>query len=443
MDVTNWLQSLGLACYEGVFRENGITADLLPSLTKQDLQDLGITRVGDRRRLLNAITALRRDARSPTKCRSEFAESEHASEAFAERRQITVLFCDLVDSTLLSTRLDPEDYRSILETYRVNVAAAVANRRGYVARFIGDGVLAYFGWPNPDEAHCDSAARAAIAIVAAVRSNQLSVRLGIATGLVVVGDLIGAGASLEYPAIGETPNLAARLQAAADPNDILVSEATRSQLGHTFESQNIGPLLLKGFEKPIRPWRVQAGTAALSRSESAYTNPMLPLIGRDEELDLLSQRWHEVKDGANRVVLLSGEAGIGKSRLLAAFEERLAAEAYASLRYFCSPNHQEIALYPIIARLEHEAGFSSGEGAQNRLAKLEAILAPDTLPLVADLLGVKTDGGYPTLNLNPQQRKKRTLDALADRVAGTASKRTAGDRFRGRALVGPNLARVS
>ena len=428
MDVTEWLRSLGLERYAATFQENEVSADLLPKLTAQDLQDLGVAAVGHRRRMLDAITALRDDARStgdrpgrsvaPT---TAMTYGEQVSEAVAERRHITVLFCDLVGSTPLSTRLDPEDLQQVLETYRRSVVAAVTAKGGYVALFVGDGVLVYFGWPNADEAHADSAVRAALAAIEAVRPHLLPVRIGIATGLVVVGNLIGSGAAQQHPAIGETPNLAARLQALAEPDTIVVSEATRSQLGRLFEFEELGPVALKGFETPVTAWRVRGETGVSSRSEAVYADALTPLVGRREELDLLLLRWGEAKDGEGRVVLLSGEAGIGKSRLLAALEERLSGEPHIILRYFCSPHHQDSALYPIAARLEQQAGFSRGDTAKDRLAKLEAMLAPtaptrDDVSSLAALLSVSTDGRYPALEPSPRRRKERTFTALLHRL---------------------------
>ena len=420
MDVTDWLRGLGLERYAAAFRENEVSADLLPTLTAQDLQDMGVVAVGHRRRLQDAIAALAGD--QPTRPATGATSGDRPS---PERRRLTVLFCDLVGSTPLSTRLDPEDLREILDIYRASVLAAVTDKHGYVAKYFGDGVLAYFGWPNPDEAHADSAVRAGLAAIEALRPHQLPVRIGIATGLVVVGDLIGTGASEEHPAIGETPNLAARLQALAEPDTIVVSEATRSQLGRMFEVEALGPITLKGFHKSVNAWRVRGETGASSRSEAVYVGGLTPLVGRDEELDLLLRRWQQAKAGEGRVVLLSGEAGIGKSRLLAALEERLAGEPHVSLRYFCSPHHQDSALYPITARLEQEAGFSRGDTAEHRLAKLEAVLAPtapppDDVALLASLLSIPPDAGYPALELSPRRRKERTLAALIRRLTSFA-----------------------
>jgi class 3 adenylate cyclase/tetratricopeptide (TPR) repeat protein len=392
-------------------------------LTADDLEGLGVATIGHRRQLLVAIARLRDDAASLQAARS--TDDRRASTSVAERRQITVLFCDIVGSTPLSTGLDPEELREILTTYQTNVAAAVTGERGYIARFVGDGVLAYFGWPNADEAHVESAVRAGLAIVEAVGPQRLSVRIGIATGLVVTGDLVGVGAAQTMTAVGETPNLAARLQSLAQPNTIVVSDATRSQLGHMFDLEDLGLHALKGFETPVRPWRVLRKTAAASRSEVVYANALTPLVDREEELGLLLRRWHEAKAGEGRVVLLSGEAGIGKSRLLAALEERLAGEPHSSLHYFCSPHHQDSPLSPLIARLEREAGFIRGDTPADRLAKLEAALAPTKPPpedvaLFAALLLIPTDGRYPLLELSPQQRKMGTFAALLRRLSGLA-----------------------
>ncbi len=350
------------------------------------------------------------------------ARADRAPPAQAERRQLTVLFCDLVGSTALSTRLDPEDLRGLIGTYQDSVAAAIAGVRGYVARFLGDGVLAYFGWPNADEAHAESAVRAGLAMIELVRAQLLSVRIGIATGLVVVGDLIGVETAQERAVLGETPNLAARLQSLAEPDTIVVSEATRTLLGRLFDVDDLGAIELKGFDAAQRVWRVRGETALASRSEALYGGALTPMIGRDEELDLLLRRWRQAKSGEGRMVLISGEPGIGKSRLIVELEERIEAEPHVSLRYFCSPHYRDSPLHPIIARWEQAAGFVRGDGSEEKLRKLEAMLLPaaEDLALIADLLSVPTYERYPKLEYSPQRKKQKMFEALYRRLAGLA-----------------------
>ncbi len=423
MNVADWLRSLGLERYEQAFRENDVGADLLRQLTAEDLKELGVATVGHRRRLLAAIGALQHDV-VENEAAGDCGPSPRSVTA-AERRHITVLFCDIVGSTPLSARLDPEELRELLSAYQAAVASVVAGKRGYVARFVGDGVLAYFGWPNADEAHAESAVRAGLAIPAAVDRLQLSVRVGIATGLVVTGDLVGVGAAQTVTAVGETPNLAARLQALAEPNTVVVSESTRMQLGQMFELEDLGLIALKGFDKPVQAWRATGETGAASRSEMIHAGAPMPLIGRDEELDLLIRRWRQAKAGEGRVVLISGEPGIGKSRLLAALEEQLVTEPHTSLRYFCSPHHQDSPLYPIAARLEQEAGFDRGDSAAARMAKLEAVLATtapaqDDVALLARLLSIPLDDRHPAPAESPQRWKERTFAAVTRRLAALA-----------------------
>src|SRR6516164_8305362 len=318
MDIGGWLRGLGLERYEQAFRENEIDEEVLPGLTADDLKDLGVALVGHRRRLLDAIAAVA--TAPPAAVASAREERSAAVSAEAERRQVTVMFCDLVGSTRLSTRFDPEDLREIVGAYHRCVADTVARCGGFVAKYMGDGVLIYFGYPEAHEDDAERAARAGLAVVDAVgriaTQEPLNVRLGIATGLVVVGDLIGAGAAQERGVVGETPNLAARLQALARPGTLVVADSTRRQIGALFEIEDLGPQPLAGFAEPQPAWRVIGESGVVSRFE-ALRSPAAPLVGRDEELDLLLRHWRQAKAGEGRVVLISGEPGIGKSRLTA------------------------------------------------------------------------------------------------------------------------------
>jgi class 3 adenylate cyclase/predicted ATPase len=413
MDVGDWLRKLGLEQYAAAFRDNAIDASVLPGLTAEDLKDLGVTLVGHRRRLLDAIAALGQEAVS-----TPSAAPMPAAAAEAERRQLTVLFCDLAGSTELAARLDPEDLRAIINAYHQAVAAVLTGFGGFVAKYMGDGVLAYFGYPQAHEEDCERAVRAGLAIVVAVArldlSEHLAVRIGIATGLVVVGDLIGTGAAQEQAVVGETPNLAARLQALAEPNEIVIADSTRRQIGSLFEIRDLGPQALKGFAAEQLVWRVIGESGVASRFE-ALRSGETPLVGRDEEIDLLLRRWAQAKAGEGRVVLVSAEPGIGKSRLAEAVEERIAAEPHTRLRYFCSPHHQDSALYPVIGQLERAAGFSRDDSMPTKQQKLAALLGespPDELSLLAELLSLPATQTRSELELTPQRRKEQTFEAL-------------------------------
>ena len=347
MDVGGWLRSLGLEQYEAAFRDNQVDETVLPSLTAEDLKDLGVGLVGHRRKLLNALAGLRAEAGAPTPVfDTPLAKAKDAKET-AERRQVTVMFSDLVGSTSLSARMDPEDLREIISAYQTCVAGVVRRFEGFVAKYMGDGVLIYFGYPQAHEDDAERAVRAALETIAAVSALKLSIplqtRVGIATGLVVVGDLIGSGAAQERGIVGETPNLAARLQGMAEPNAVIIAESTRKLLGNLFELKDLGPQELKGIPGCIRAWTALRPSLVEGRFEALHEGGLSELIGRQEELDVLLRRWSNAKTGHGQVVLLSGEPGIGKSRLTAAMGEQLASEPHTRLRYFCSPQHTDSA----------------------------------------------------------------------------------------------------
>ena len=351
-------------------------------MTQEDLKEIGVGPVGHRRILLEAIAALRADASGKAPSADVAITSTAPSvspEDRAERRQVTVMFSDLVGSTALSARMDPEDLREVISAYQKSVAETVGRVGGFIAKYMGDGVLVYFGYPQAHEDDAERAVRAGLELVAAVSSLKthaaLQTRVGIATGLVVVGDLIGSGASQEQAIVGETPNLAARLQGVAEPNSVVIAESTRKLLGNLFELQDLGAQDLKGVSGPVKAWVVVRLSSAESRFEAFHASGLTELVGREEELELLLRRWSKSKSGEGQVVLLSGEPGIGKSRLTAALLERLAAEPHTRLRYFCSPQHTDSALFPIISQMERAAGFAHDDTTHVKLDKLDALLA--------------------------------------------------------------------
>jgi class 3 adenylate cyclase/predicted ATPase len=433
MDLGSWLQSLGLERYEAAFRENEITEKVLPNLTAEDLKDMGVSIVGHRRALLDAIAVLhlvKEPGSAPSKRTAESAVP--TKDTAAERRQVTVMFSDLVGSTALSARMDPEDLREVISAYQKCVAQTVGRFGGFVAKYMGDGVLVYFGYPKAHEDDAERAARAALELVAAVRGlkthETLKTRVGIATGLVIVGDLIGSGASQEEAIVGETPNLAATLQAIAEPNTVVIAESTRKLLGDLFELEDLGSKELKGIAGPVRSWAAVRPASVESRFEALHATGLTDLIGREEELDLLLRRWTKAKNGEGQVVLLSGEPGIGKSRLIAALLERLASEPHTRLRYFCSPQRTDSAFFPIISQMERAAGFAQDDTVKAKLDKLDTLMAqsqtsPQDIALFAEMLSLPNDGRYPMLDLTPQQRRQKTLEALRGPVETFASKK--------------------
>ena len=422
MDIAEWLRGLGLERYAVAFRDNEIDWEALPKLTAEDLQDLGVVLGGHRRKLLEAIATLRGDVASIPKT--------IAAAATAERRQLTVMFCDLVGSTALSARLDPEDLREVIGAYHAAIAEVIGRFDGFVAKYMGDGVLAYFGYPQAHEDDAERSVRAGLAVVGAVRRLQapvpLQMRVGLATGLVVVGDLIGSGAAREEAVVGETPNLAARLQALAEPDSVVIADNTQRLVGSLFEYQSLGEVELKGLPAPVPALRVLGESRVGSRFE-ALRSGETPLVGREEELQLLQRRWELARGGTGRVVLISAEPGIGKSRLTEAFREGLAGEQHTWLRYFCSPNRQDSALFPFIGQLERAAGFERDDTPAARLDKLEALVAAHApaegdLQSLAELLAVSLENRYPAVDLTPQRKKEKTFEAFLRRLASISNR---------------------
>jgi class 3 adenylate cyclase len=421
-EIADWLDKLGMSEYMQRFAENKIDVSVLRHLTDQDLKDIGVP-LGHRRKMLATISEL---AGAATSTREPIASwLEPKAQDTAERRQVTVMFSDLVGSTALSARMDPEDLREVISAYQKCVAETVRRFGGFVAKYMGDGVLVYFGYPQAHEDDAERAVRAGLELIAAVSelkaTSSLQTRVGIATGLVVVGDLIGTGSAQEQSVVGETPNLAARLQGIAEPDTVVIAESTRKLLGNLFDLQDLAPRDLKGIAGPVRAWTALRPSSVASRFEALHATGLTALVGREEELEILLRHWSKAKTGGGQVVLLSGEAGIGKSRLTAALMERLVGELHTRLRYVCSAQHTDSALYPIIGQMERAAGLAHGDGAQVKLDKLHALLAQTSTStqdasLFADMLSISNDGRYPTLALIPEQRRQRTLEALASQI---------------------------
>jgi class 3 adenylate cyclase/predicted ATPase len=430
MDVAAWLQSLGLEQYVPAFRDNEIDWEVLPKLTSEDLGEIGVAAIGHRRKLLDAIASLGTEAPAAA---VTAAPRDTPAQPEAERRQLTVMFCDLVSSTALSARLDLEDLREVIGAYHSAVAEIVAGFDGFVAKYMGDGVLIYFGYPRAHEDDCERAVRAGLGLVEAVgrldvKSVQLQARVGIATGLVVVGDLIGEGSAQEQSVVGETPNLAARLQALAEPNTVVIGAATRQLCGDLFEYRDLGTVEVKGLSAPVPAWQALRPSAVASRFEALRGSALTPLVGRVEEIDLLMRRWERAKVRNGQVVLVSGESGLGKSRIAAALEERLRGEPHFRQRFFCSPYRQDSAFYPFIDQIGRAAGLAPADPPASKLTKLEMLLArgsisDDDVAVLADLLSLPVSPRHPLPNLSPQRKKDRTLEALIRRLESLASRR--------------------
>jgi class 3 adenylate cyclase/tetratricopeptide (TPR) repeat protein len=425
-DIAQWLDGLGLGKYAQAFTENGVELQHLPHLTDDDLKELGLP-LGPRRHLQAAIETLSADQPSIRPTVPSTREPE-VRPADAERRQLTVMFCDLVGSTALSERLDPEDLREVLRVYREACHAVIDRFEGHIANYIGDGLLIYFGYP---QAHEDDAARsvhAALCIVAEIgnlgqrfdwlEGIELGVRVGIHTGLVVAGD-IGSGEVRESQGIvGETPNIAARLEALTAPNTVVISDSTWRLVEGLFLCDDLGPQELKGISQPVAAHRVREESGAHGRFEAITAAGLTPLVGRESEIDLLLDRWDLAKDGEGQVVLLSGEAGVGKSRILRGVRDRLDDKSHTRILYYGSPYHRNSALYPVVDQLERGLRFQRDDDLPRKLDKLEKVLADLKLPVdqhapvLALLLSLAADDRYGPVELSPEELKNRMLDAV-------------------------------
>jgi class 3 adenylate cyclase len=379
--IADWLERLGMQEHIQRFAENDIDFPILGDLTDQDLEKIGVASLGHRRKLLRAIADLKGvEEDAPTIGVAVAPSTEpRVVESAAERRQLTVLFSDLVGSTALSACMDPEDLREVISAYRKCVTEVVRRFGGFVAQYLGDGVLIYFGYPEAHEDDAERAVRAGLELIAAVSALKtgasLQTRVGIATGLVVVGDLVGSWSVQKQAIVGETPNLAARLQSVAEPNSVVIAESTRRLVGNLFELQDLERKNLEGIAEPVRAFVASRASSVASRFDALHAGGLIALVGREEELELMLRRWSRAKSGEGQVVLISGEAGIGKSRLVAALLESVASEPHTRLRYFCSSQHMDSAFYPIIGQMERAAGLAHEDAAKAKLDKIDVLLA--------------------------------------------------------------------
>ena len=413
----DWLEAQGLGDYAAAFEAEQLDLEHLPDLDEADLKSLGLP-MGPRKTLRKAIEA---GIEAPTV----------SSGRDAERRQITVMFCDLVGSTALSEALDPEELREIMRAYQKAAGGVIERYEGHVAQYLGDGLMTYFGWPRAHEDDAERAVRASLDIVAAVHEVEsqkpLAVRIGIATGPVVVGETGAGDASVPNAAVGETPNLAARLQSLAGSDEIVISPSTRRLVGDAFALDSLGDQALKGIAEAVTAWRVEGLAAGRSRFEAARGSRLTPFVGRQSEVSLILDKWAIAQDGEGQVVLLSGEPGIGKSRITEELIRATASDDLIRLRYQCSPFHANSVLYPIIEQFERAARFTREDNVDDRLDKMEALLgdsgdAAESAPFVAAMLSLESDR-YPAIDMSPERQAQRLREILSKQVGGLATGR--------------------
>ena len=426
-DMARWLEFHGLERYLDVFLDNELTLDVVPELTDEDLRELGLP-MGPRKQLMKLIREGIEPPTSELPARRSNPEPTQLTGA-AERRQLTVMFVDLVGSSALSETLDAEDYRDLLTAYQSAATRVIETHGGFVARYMGDGLLVYFGYPSAHENDPERATRAGLELVEAVATIEstpaLSVRVGIATGPVIVGDIVGEGASEEAAALGETPNLAARLQASATPGTVVLSQTTQTLVNDVVVAQALPMVDIRGFAKPIE--RYQALGARTLEEASARSSDATPLIGREVEVALCQRAWSQAQAGDGQALLLVGEAGVGKSRLLRAFQDGLDNNSYTRVQWHCSPYHQATANYPAIDALQRSVRASHPQGNVD-LSGLEQLVgslgldAQTTVPALAGLLGIATTDNYPKVAYTPDELKRRLTRAQVELLLAAASR---------------------
>ena len=425
--VAEWLASIGLEEYAELFADNDIDLEVVRELTEQDLKELGVS-LGHRRKILRSASELGAGAAA-----KRHTADQSLSPDNPERRQLTVMFCDLVGSAILAARLDVEDFRRVVLTYNTRVTDVIHEHKGKIAAYMGDGVLAYFGYPQADEDNTEQAIRAGLALVdtiANLRTDvkaELKARIGIATGVVVVGDLIGDGGAWERPILGETTNLAARLQSFAEPGTVLIDENSHQLAGGHFIYRDLGRRAVKGWAEQIPVWQVLGRSSVESRFEALHNSELPPLFGREEEMKLLLRQWRHASHQEGRAVLLTGEPGIGKSHIAFALAERLRSGRHFTLRYFCSAHHKNSALFPIINHIERAAGFERKNSPAEKRSKLKSFaVSTVTSDHVASLVNLfdLPDISYDRWrHLSPQKRKEKIFAALLAQLERLAAQR--------------------
>jgi predicted ATPase/class 3 adenylate cyclase len=416
--IEDWLAAIGLSEYGERFVANAVDVSILDALTDDDLKELGIP-LGHRRKILKAIGS------GAAPAAEQSAPPSHppvTSERDPQRRQLSVMFCDLVGSTALSSSMDPEDVRNLIARYQSCIAGTVGSYNGVIARYMGDGALIYFGYPQAREDDTEQAVHAGLSLIDAIArlttdtGVPLQVRIGVATGTVVVGDVLTTETgSREYAAIGDAPNLAARLQSLAEPGTLVVCSNTHQLTQGYFTYRDLGSATLKGWPEPVQIWQAVGATGAENRFQAQHPSALTPLIGRDEEVDLLMRRWQTVTQGFGRAVLVSGEPGIGKSHVVCAADDLLGREAHTTLSFLCSAHHANSSLYPFISQLERAAGFERGDSVHEKRSKLDLLflktgLTDTDIAAMAALLSLPGDASPETQT--PQKRKEATFAAL-------------------------------
>ena len=439
LGITEWLTSIGLERYVDTFRENEIDIDVLSDLHESDLKELGIA-LGDRKRLRKAVSEIAdRDTRPPSDPEAVEEPTNGLARGIAERRHLTVMFIDLVGSTSISGRLDPEEMRAVMRNFQTSVAAKVSRYGGYVAQFMGDGVLAYFGFPHAREHAAESAVTAGLSITRDLDKlktpdgERLMMRVGIATGHVIVGELVEEHEARQRDVIGQTPNLAARLQSVAEPGGVVIADNTRSLIGDLFEIEQIEATPLKGIDRLVEVFEVVSEKMIDNRFDAYRAGRSSPMVGREKEWSALLESWQAAVAGTSQLVQLSGEAGIGKSLLTSSLTNHLAGESHHRVTIQCSPHYSETILYPVVQQICRASQITADDTDETKFARLERHFAAsmagsrigsrEAATLLARVLGLDVPATRQPSAMSAQQLRERTLLTISRYILSHAQKR--------------------